>query len=230
MQIKCTECDQGINIPDEKVPQNRAFSLTCPGCRAKVKVEKHLSSTASASEGSTEKEKQAPTKESDDSFGIVLSTEFFEDDGEELQIYDENDRLALLLDDKNRSLWVDALEESGFKVQFAKSPEHAVHKMKFTHFHFVVLHENYGETPIEQNPIYKLLLEMPMTIRRKIFFAIIGGKFKSLNNMEAFAHSVNLVINEKDTDKLSQILKKSIADHENFYKVFRESLQVMGQA
>lgn len=231
MQIKCTACEQGINIPEEKIPKDRAFSMTCPGCRAKVRVDQHLSAPASPPQNSPEspsEEQQGTATESENSLEIILSTDF-DDEEEELQIYEENDRLALILDDKNKDLWVEALEERGFKLQFAKSPEHAIHKMRFTHFHFVALHENYGGVALKNNPVYQLLAEMPMATRRNIFFAILGDNFKTLNNMEAFSYSVNLVINEKDKDKFSQILKKSIADHETFYKVFKESLHAMGK-
>lgn len=227
MLIKCTACEQGIKIPEEKIPKDRVFSIACPGCRAKVRVDQHLSSPASRPPESPEEENKETADEPKNTLGIVLSTDF--DDEEDIQIYDENDRLALVLDDKNKDLWVDALEERGFKIQFAKSPEYAIHKMRFTHFHFVTLHENYGGVPLENNPVYQLLAEMPMATRRNIFFAVIGNKFKTLNNMEAFAHSVNLVINEKDRDKLPLILKKSITDHETFYKVFKESLHAMGK-
>jgi hypothetical protein len=231
MQIECTACEQGINIPEDKIPKDRAFSMTCPGCRAKVRVDQHLSRPQESSAPAPE-EQQGTLNElessSENSLEIILSTDF-DDEEDELQIYEENDRLALILDDKNKDLWLEALEERGFKLQFAKSSEHAIHKMRFTHFHCVVLNENYGGVALEKNPVYRLLAEMPMATRRNIFFAILGDKFKTLNNMEAFSYSVNLVINEKDKDKFSQILKKSIADHETFYKVFKESLHAMGK-
>lgn len=234
MQIKCTACEQGINIPDDKIPRDRAFTMTCPGCRAKVRVDQHLSDPAfrpekSATPSPEGQEETASESEPENSLGILLSTDFEDEEEEELQIYEEGDRLALVLDDKNKDLWVEALEERGVKLQFAKSPEHAIHKMRFTHFHFVVLSENYGGVLLEKNPVYRLLAEMPMATRRNIFFAVLGNKFKTLSNMEAFSLSVNLVINEKDKEKLPQVLKKSIADHETFYKVFKESLHAMGK-
>lgn len=231
MQVKCTECEQGINIPQEKIPQGKVFSITCPGCRAKVRIDQHLSSSGGESQNPAPagEEPQEAVDEPESSLGIILSAEDFDDEEEDLQIYDENDRLALILDEDNKNLWVDALEERGFKVQFAKSPAHAIHKMRFTHFHLVALNENYGGVPLGKNPVYQVLAEMPMTTRRNIFFAVLGNNFKTLNNMEAFAMSVNLVINEKDKEKLPQILKKSITDHETFYKVYKESLHAMGK-
>jgi hypothetical protein len=70
---------------------------------------------------------------------------------------------------------------------------------------------------------------MPMTSRRKIFVALVGGNFKSTNSMQAFQHSVNLVVNEKDMGNIPLILKKTISANEAFYKVFKEILRDLGK-
>ena len=220
MQVTCNACQRSMNIPDEKLPKDQAFSITCPGCKNKIKVDQHL------------KTPDPPTppqqEEALDTAGMVVDQEEFEDD--ELVIYDENDQLALILDKTNQSAWTQALESRDYKIQYAKSPEHAVHKMKFTHFHFIALHENYGNKDLDNNTVYKTLIELPMVTRRNIFVALIGKNFKTLKNMQAFQKSVNVVINEKDINKLEDVLKKSISEIEIFYKVFKETLQSMGKA
>ena len=220
MQVTCNACQRSMNILDEKLPKDQAFSITCPGCKNKIKVDQHL------------KTPDPPTppqqEEASDTAGMVVDQEEFEDD--ELVIYDENDQLALILDETNQSAWTQALESRDYKIQYAKSPEHAVHKMKFTHFHFIALHENYGNKDLDNNTVYKTLIELPMVTRRNIFVALIGKNFKTLKNMQAFQKSVNVVINEKDINKLEDVLKKSISEIEIFYKVFKETLQSMGKA
>jgi len=215
-----------MNIPDEKLPKDQAFSITCPGCKTKIKVDQHLKPKASepTSPPPTPQEKEKTI----DTASMVVSYEDFEDD-DDLIIYEENDQLALILDEKNKEIWTKALEEKEFKIQYAKSPEHAVHKMKFTHFHFVALNENFGNGPVDENPFYQTLIEMPMVTRRDVFFALVGANFKSLNNMQAFQKSANVVINEKDLEKLGDILKKSISENEIFYKVYKETLHAMGK-
>jgi len=213
-----------MNIPDEKLPKDQAFSITCPGCKTKIKVDQHLKPKEPEPTPVAE-----PQEQPVDTASMVVSQEEFEDD-EDLVIYDENDQLALVLDDKNKEIWTQALEEKEFKIQYARTPEHAVHKMKFTHFHFVALNENFGNVALEENPFYKTLIEMPMVTRRNIFFALAGANFKSLNNMQAFQKSANVVINEKDMEKLGDILKKSISENEIFYKVYKETLHAMGKA
>ena len=220
MQVTCNACQRSMNILDEKLPKDQAFSITCPGCKNKIKVDQHL------------KTPDPPTppqqEEALDTAGMVVDQEEFEDD--ELVIYDENDQLALILDETNQSAWTQALENRDYKIQYAKSPEHAVHKMKFTHFHFIALHENYGNKDLDNNTVYKTLIELPMVTRRNIFVALIGKNFKTLKNMQAFQKSVNVVINEKDINKLEDVLKKSISEIDNFYKVFKDTLQSMGKA
>jgi hypothetical protein len=46
-----------------------------------------------------------------------------------------------------------------------------------------------------------------------------------MDNMTAFARSVNVVINPKDLNQLGLILKKSLAQHMEFYRVFKSVLK-----
>ena len=220
MQVTCNACKRSMNIPDEQLPKEQAFSITCPECKTKFKVDQHLKPKESAPSPPKEKEQIVDTT------SMVVNAEEFEDD-EDLVIYDENDQIALVLDDINKDVWTKALEEKNFKIQYAKSPEYAVHKMKFTHFHFVALNENFGNVALDESPIYQQVIEMPMVTRRNIFFALVGANFKSLNNMQAYQKSANVVINEKDLEKLGDILKKSISENEMFYKVYKETLNTM---
>jgi len=68
-----------------------------------------------------------------------------------------------------------------------------------------------------------------MYTRRKTSIAVVGDSFKTLDNMEALAYSVNLVINQKDMGQLETILQKSIGDNDTFYKVYRETMTALGK-
>ena len=216
MQVECSSCNKEINIPDNKIPQGQAFNLTCPSCKTKMRVDQHLKPPAS------------DPAESVDAISMVVD-EDFEDDEEEIEIYDEHDKIALILDRQNDDLWTTALNELEYKLQRAKSPEHAVHKLKFNQYHVVAFHEKFGGSTLETSPLYEFIRDMSMDARRKIFVALVGENFKTLDNMEALAYSVNLVINQKELDQLEAILKKSIGDNDNFYKVYRETMTALGK-
>jgi hypothetical protein len=223
MQVTCNACQRSMNIPDEKLPQDQAFSVTCPGCKNKIKVDQHLQTQ------NQPKPAEPKQEETLDAVSMVVEHDEFEED-DELVIYEENDRLALILDSANQSIWTEVLQSRDYKIEYAKSPEHAVHKMKFTHYHLIALHENYGNKNLKDNVVFKTLIEMPMVTRRNIFFALMGKNLKTLSNMQAFQKSANVVINEKDIAKLGDVLKKSISENEIFYKVFKETLHSMGKA
>ena len=214
MQVECTSCDKEINIPDEKIPQGQVFSLTCPGCKTKMRIDKHLKPPAD-SPGSL------------DAASMIVDEEFEDDDT--FEIYDEYDKIALILDKTNDETWDTALTELEYKLQRAQSPEHAVHKMRFYQYHVVAFHEKFGGTKLENSILYQFIREMPMETRRKTFIALVGDNFKTLDNMEALSYSVNLVINQKDMDQLETVLKKSIGDNELFYKVYRETMTALGK-
>ena len=112
MQVTCNACKKSMNIPDEKLPKDQAFSITCPGCKTKIKVDQHLKPKPSEPAPPPAQEKE----ETVDAESMVVSQEEFDDD-EELVIYDENDQLALVLDDKYKDVWTKSLEERDFKIQ-----------------------------------------------------------------------------------------------------------------
>ena len=59
---------------------------------------------------------------------------------------------------------------------------------------------------------------------------VIGiDDFRTMDNMSAFAKSVNFVIGEKDLPKIKAIVKQAVADNEQFYHVFREALRDVGK-
>ena len=216
MQVECPSCAKEINIPDNKIPQGQAFNLNCPGCKTKMRVDQHL------------KPPEPGPEESLDTSSMIIG-EDFSDEEEEIEIYDEHDQIALILDRQNDDLWSTALTELDYKLQRAKSPEHAIHKLRFNQYHVVAIHEKFGDTTLETSPLYEFVRDMPMDTRRKTFVALVGEKFKTLDNMEALSYSVNLVINQNDFEQLETVLKKSIGENETFYKVYRETMTALGK-
>ncbi len=243
MQVSCTECQRGINIPDAKVPEGQAFNLTCPGCKSKFRVDQHLKGeTAMDSEPTPEQQPEETASTPEKSTAVPpqkvevseintsgLLVEDDEHDDEELEIYEEDEMVALILDDANRKVWIEVLEEQGYKFQFAHSPEHAIHKMKFYNFNIVVLEETFGGVTMGSSPVYKHIIEMPMVDRRNIFVVLVGDKFRTTNNMEAFTYSVNLVFNPKEFSKLGMILKKATIENEAFYRVYNSTGLSLGK-
>jgi hypothetical protein len=215
MEITCNSCGKKINIPDEKVPQGKAFSVTCPQCKNKIGVE-----PAGASSEMPSVETVAPSPppriQPPEEEGVIDFAE-------------EGQRTALICDDKNKDAIKSALNELDYKINIASSSEDAVNRMKFTLYDIVILNEEFDNSSPENNAVLKYIQPLPMTTRRKIFFALLGKNFRTFDNMMAFVKSANLVVNTKDLSNFKNIIKKGVSDSDKFYKVFKESLRDAGK-
>ncbi|HKN19378.1 MAG TPA: hypothetical protein VJW95_06235 [Dissulfurispiraceae bacterium] len=149
----------------------------------------------------------------------------------DIEGYEEESLKALVCEDDAafKSVIHTALEGLQYGVDFAAGADDAFEKLKFNQYGIIILHECFGGGALGSNAVYKFLQFMPMSARRSIFLALIGKDFKTGDNMTAFAKSSNILVNEKDIPNLKAILKKSIADNNQFYKVFRESLVKIGK-
>ncbi|MBN1831228.1 MAG: zinc-ribbon domain-containing protein [Deltaproteobacteria bacterium] len=220
MEITCEHCEATLNIPDEKIPKRQIVRISCPKCKSKISI-----NTGKQLAGPEQTESGLESKESDYSYG-----DYSED--EALGAHEEGIKLALVLDSdpessgKTRS----EIEQLGYHCIEADNTRDAVGKMRFHLFDLVILCDGFDGQNLDNSPILNYLNNISMADRRKIFVALMGERFKSMDNLIAFAMSANAVINPKDTDKLSALLKGAISDHEKFYKVFMETLVEVGRA
>jgi len=152
-----------------------------------------------------------------------------------LEEYGEGFKTALICDDnaETQNLINAALKELQYKIEISINSADIFEKVRFNQYDVIVLNENLAaattdNTP-ENNEVLKFFQNMPMVTRRHIFLALIGQNHKTLDNMTAFAKSVNAVINKSDLSNLVNILKKSIADNEQFYKVYKETLRKLSK-
>jgi hypothetical protein len=122
-----------------------------------------------------------------------------------------------------------ALTELGYTAQAPAGPEDAIDRMRKTAFEVVMVDETFdGASPLD-NPVLNALGGMAMALRRYMFVALIGAELKTLDNIAAFARSVNAVVSVNDLGQLAPILRRAIADNDAFYRVFREVLQANGK-
>lgn len=204
MEIICQTCKGKLSIPDEKIPKDTVVRISCPHCKNKITVS---------------------TKVEEPSFPESPDSET------PIEAFEEEEKRVLICEDDphNRALLISALKELNYKPTLAANVEDFFNKVKFTQYDLIILNEEFANNSPDNNPIRAYIQPMPMPVRRYIFFALIGKNFKTLDNLMAFSMSANVVINIKDLPSIKNILKKSIADHERFYKIFMDSLKMMGK-
>jgi predicted Zn finger-like uncharacterized protein len=235
MEITCSQCNTKLNVPDDRIPKDQAVKINCPKCKNRITLDLRKPSVESPSldasltdSGNLEfksieqrEEKSAPEDYTYDDYSGDQALDFF----------DEGVKIALVIlkgDDKREKVG-SALEGLGFKCIYADSTRDALGKLRFHLFNLVFLADNFDNQDILYSPIMNYLNRLPMSSRRKMFVALIGDRFRTMDEMMAFALSANAVLNTKDIDKSSSILKKGISDNEKFYKVLMDTLAEFGK-
>ena len=232
MEVTCEQCKTRFNIPDDKVPKDKFIKLSCPKCKGKISVKGEAPVQPAKADDPAQLRMEtvdpsARRKAPEESYGY----EDFTSD-QDLDFFEEGIKLALIM--PNSSMTEDrlraGLELIGFKCVPTPNTRDAIGKLRFHHFDLIVLGDGFDGQPLDHSVIVNYLNRLPMSVRRKLFLALISDNFKTMDNMMAFAMSANVVINTKDIEKLHLILKKSVSENERFYKVFMDTLVETGKA
>jgi predicted Zn finger-like uncharacterized protein len=236
MEVTCPQCEAKLNIPDGKIPKDQMVRINCPKCKGKITIEpdRQVEGEQSPNDSYVETGKfHHKFIESKGGEGGEKDTPDYDDysSDEALDFFDEGIKPALVLigDDIGERV-KSSIEELGYKFISAPNTRDALGKMRFHHFDMVLLADGFDGQELENSPIINYLNHLSMSSRRRILFALIGEKFKTMDDMKAYALSANIVINSKDLDKLTSILKRGISDHQRFYKVFMDTLVEIGKA
>ncbi|HDG96725.1 MAG: hypothetical protein DRG71_04245 [Deltaproteobacteria bacterium] len=215
MEVICEHCRAKLNIPEDKVPKGKKVAIACPKCKKKFLIE------------------LPPKGRQEYPEGLEGAGYEYRDVEEALQLtYEQGEKLCLMMGAPQVDVEAvkQGVESVGYRFIEAEDIRTALSKMRFHHFDMAILCDNFDGVSLDQSPIINYMNHLPMSTRRRIFLVLIGEQFKSMDQMMAFAMSANLVVNIKDTDKMAPILKRSLADHELFYKVFMETLEEIGKA
>ena len=220
MEIVCQNCNSRFRLPDEKLPSGRMVSVKCSKCDSKIEID-----TEPETETATQsKHPQAVVKEVDSGAYDASEKPFdYIQEGMETALVCEHDQGVK---QKIRS----ALEHMNYHLVEAASARNAVKYMRFHVYNLVVLNEAFEAAGAESNRVLQYVSQLPINTRRDMFIVLLGNDFKTADNMTAFNRSVNFVVNPQDIDDIENILKGSITEHEQFYQVFKESLENTGRA
>jgi predicted Zn finger-like uncharacterized protein len=232
MEVTCTQCKTKLNVPDEKIPKDQVIKVSCPKCKNKITIDSRSSTQSDESYGGTTGEWRSKFIEfkrgEETDKGGGAKDDYSE--AEELDFFDESTKLALVLaDDDIAEKAKTAVEGLGYKYIHTPNTRDALAKLRFHRFDLILVAEGFDGQELESSPVRNYLNTLSISSRRRIFLALMGDKFKSLDDMVAYTMSANSVINTKDIDKLPSILKQGISEHEKFYKVFMDTLVEVGK-
>jgi CheY-like chemotaxis protein/DNA-directed RNA polymerase subunit RPC12/RpoP len=241
MQKKCTNCGKTLNIPDEKIPEGKTVSLTCPSCREKMKIFKEKNNENDSGFDFEESASDIPdfasdeeenTESSDDiENGESELTEGWTDSdqaGDPFDFIEEEGLSAMVCtgDEQVRAHVSEVLEYMEYSVFSPKDNHEALRELRMRgDFTLIIADEKFSCEDISGNAVVRYIKRLPMRGRREIYAVLISDTRRTLDRKDAFAHSMNMIINKGHISKFEDFLKKGFAENENFYKNFKETLK-----
>ncbi|MBW1708886.1 MAG: hypothetical protein JRJ73_03270 [Deltaproteobacteria bacterium] len=230
MKVECQNCKVKINLPDDKLMPGEDFAFTCPKCKTRNSIsipangkEAELS-PAESDLASPPLETEKPSKP---------DLEFDEEDEAAIgEFYEEGAKLALICFDEGpqRDKLVEITTSLGYVPVLPASTRDALRRIKVTLHHAILLHENFDGHLDGFHPILLTIQPMIMSTRRRIFMALFGEEYHSLDHMSAFQLSVNAVIALSDEQRFDKIIHKALAEYERFYKAYFEVAREQGRS
>jgi hypothetical protein len=213
MEIICDNCQKKLNIPDNKIPKDRIAYLNCPGCKNRMAV------TLNPQPEERQKNESGATL-----FDEVVSDAY--DAAEKpFDFLEEEAKTSLVcvMDQEIQEKINPILVDLEYHNTVAESARDALKKMRYHTFDIVILDELFDCKNYHSNGVLIYLQHLAMVMRRNIFLILLTTRFRTMDNMEAFHKSVNLIINKTNINDFKKILLRGIADHEVFYKVFHNT-------
>jgi len=233
MEVTCHACSTKLAIPDEKVPQNAVFKVTCPKCQEKIQVSTKAESAEAASASAVPPPAPSPSVQEAAAPEPSMDQDFSEDMAPAAAAEDdfvEDQKLALVCFDqpKIQAAVKTALEGLGYTVHVPAKADDAIQRLRQNKYEVVLLHEAYGGS-VESNLVLQTIQPMAMPLRRHMCVGLVGKSFRTLDNMMAFVKSVSFVVAERELPKIKAITRQAVSGNDQFYRVFREALRDAGK-
>jgi predicted Zn finger-like uncharacterized protein len=232
VKVQCKHCQTVLAIPDEKVPRDHPLRATCSQCKNPITVGPKGKKQASQSQemGAAMGMDITVAEVTDAPTAVTVDLGMDPVYDSPLEFLRAGAMSALIcVDEPERVKAVKtALAELNFHGSLASSVKEALSKLRYNHYDMVIVDEEFSGETAENNTILRYLQPMPMSTRRNIFLTLISKRHRTLDNLVAFAKSVNAVINVNDVPKVKMIIERALAEHRRFYKVFMDMLQASG--
>ncbi|MFH1090515.1 MAG: hypothetical protein V1742_02995 [Pseudomonadota bacterium] len=211
MKVQCENCGTSLNLPDDKLSPGHDFSFNCPKCKQKNTVHVPLDLASMADMGAVGEEEEE-----------TAAADFFE----------EGAKPALICFDEgpSRTNLQKIMTEMGYTPVVPQNARNALRRFRLTQYRAVLLHDSYSGQTKDNNAVLGIIQPLDMTIRRRMFVALFGRDFQSMDHLTAYSLSVNTVINLADESNFKKILHRGIAEYELFYKVYFDVMRELGKS
>ena len=144
-----------------------------------------------------------------------------------LDFFQPGDQTALVCLDvpEVQRIVVDQLTALGYKIHTGVFVDDAQLKMRAHPYDLIFVSEHFNAADIETNAVVLETLHAPAEQRRRQLVVVIGSSFVTNDHMQAFEHSVDLVVALADVVSLSPVLRRGLVRFREFYAPWHEALR-----
>ena len=145
----------------------------------------------------------------------------------ESNFFDLGDNTALVCVDHQQyqKIVVPQLIDMTYKVHLGLFTEDVLVKLKTYSYDVVVIYENFKSSNLQTNPILAEMVSQPDNQRRRHFVVLLSHKMTTNDAVNAFVHSVDLIINIADLANFKPVLRRAHAAHRELYQSFNEMMK-----
>jgi len=236
---QCPHCQENLNLSIiqvakvqealAKLPEGKLLKLNCPHCKKPMELaangELALASRSARTSPAPKQRKLDLKPPAPPTLDWLASGKIEQEEA----IKDDREVLILMANGPARTSVVDAFKEMDYVPVFLESAQDGIERMRFTNYSAVVLHSRFDGNSLAESSFHDHMRKLAMTRRRSIFYTLIGPEFQTLYNLEALVNSANLVINDKEVNKIRFILKKAIPEYEELFGSYVDTLIEHGQ-
>jgi CheY-like chemotaxis protein len=212
MQVSCQKCQAQFDVATDGLPHDREVWLICPGCNAPFPWQGHHETGAGEEGPPVAAEAAAAGADG----GYVP-----------LDVITEGKEVALICatNQQHIQMFEQILKGMGYFVTSAHSAKEALIKLRSDDFNVFVMDDTFEGEKSEKEILIQFIQQMPIHLRRNCFVCILSADLRSLDNMAAFTHCANLIINVRDLGRAETIVQRAISEYKGFYKVFWREVQ-----
>ena len=185
MQITCKECNKNIDLPDSKVPEVPTFSVKCPHCGQKSRVDRKPGKSVPP----------ATPRPQSSSTSNPTEPEIYPPEAQVVFIYSKNSSWKTQLEHYFR-------KKGGF-VSSAGDSEGGVRKLQLNRYDTIMLEDSEETVPMQRE-----INSWPGIKRRDVNYLLIGDKARSFDPQEAFVRGVNTYLNQGDMGEAVELIVK----------------------
>jgi DNA-binding NtrC family response regulator len=117
------------------------------------------------------------------------------------------------------------LKKMGFLTAQPATYKEALRHMRFHVFNVIFIDEDFDTGVWETNNVLRYLENLNIAVRRQNYVVLISNVVATMDHLEAYSKSANLVINKRDIGSVEKILRQAMAEHDDFYRVFKELIR-----